>query len=257
MSLIRTAIRKLVFSNDLLFKGYYSTLWKPRNKLDKFLNQYSRKGLVFIQVGANDGLWNDPIYKFIRRDEWRGILVEPQKDVFVRLSNNYKNSKNLVFENVAIGKENNELELYRISFTNANWATGLSSFNKEDVQRMIDAGYVERMASEDNISLPANKTEWITTENVETIEFKNLISKHRLSKIDLLTLDVEGYEFEILETIPFQEIKINVIIYEHTHFKDDKKQVIEKFLISKNYTLFDAESDTIAITNNLKEKYNF
>src|SRR5450755_3498299 len=32
---------------------------------------------TFIQIGSNDGRKNDPLYKYIRKNAWKGILVEP------------------------------------------------------------------------------------------------------------------------------------------------------------------------------------
>ena len=31
----------------------------------------------FVQVGANDGIYGDPLRTYIERHHWRGILVEP------------------------------------------------------------------------------------------------------------------------------------------------------------------------------------
>src|SRR5271166_6111911 len=61
-----------------------------------------RAGFYFIQVGANDGLKDDPLRRFVSKYHWRGILVEPQPQVFERLVKNYEAEKQLVFENVAI-----------------------------------------------------------------------------------------------------------------------------------------------------------
>jgi hypothetical protein len=36
----------------------------------------------FIQIGANNGMTGDPIRKYILKYHWRGILVEPQPDIF-------------------------------------------------------------------------------------------------------------------------------------------------------------------------------
>jgi|SRR5438034_11665604 len=34
--------------------------------------------LTFIQIGTFDGITKDPLYKYIERYGWRGIMVEPQ-----------------------------------------------------------------------------------------------------------------------------------------------------------------------------------
>ncbi len=41
--------------------------------------------VTFVQIGANDGVWNDPIEPYLRGEKWRGVLVEPVPYVFARL----------------------------------------------------------------------------------------------------------------------------------------------------------------------------
>jgi hypothetical protein len=79
------------------------------------LMQASTRPLRFVQVGANDGVYGDPLRAYIERHHWRGILVEPQPDVFARLVENYRGScDNLIFENVAISPDEHILRLYRV-----------------------------------------------------------------------------------------------------------------------------------------------
>lgn len=102
---MKKIIRNVVYQNDFLFWLYFSYFFNPKDKLQSFLNEYSKRKnnkIQFVQIGANDGQWNDPIYKFIRRDKWTGLLIEPQKDIYNRLIQNYNGFKNLLFENVAI-----------------------------------------------------------------------------------------------------------------------------------------------------------
>lgn len=68
----------------------------------------------FVQIGANDGLRNDPIHHYVRKYGWKGILVEPQSKVFSSLVKNYEGHSGLIFENVAIGEEDGEIELFTI-----------------------------------------------------------------------------------------------------------------------------------------------
>src|SRR5687767_667926 len=44
----------------------------------------------FVQIGANDGRRGDPVFQFIRQYRWRGLLLEPQPDVFRVLVRNYE-----------------------------------------------------------------------------------------------------------------------------------------------------------------------
>lgn len=247
--MINKLLRKLVYSNDIFFKLFYNYIYNPKDELSKFLDEYSKrmKGKIyFLQIGANDGQWNDPIYKFIRRDGWGGVLIEPQKDVFDKLKYNYRNFRNLVFENVAIDKKEGEKKFYRIGFTNARWATGLSSFNKEDIERMIEAGYIERMAKNDGTTTPSDKGKWINEESIKTKTLKNIIDKNNITNVNLIMIDTEGYDYEIVKTIPFERIKPEVIVYEHSHLcKEDRKEA-EEYLRQMGYNVKSAQSDTIA-----------
>src|SRR5580704_6695904 len=71
--------------------------------------------LTFIEVGANDGEFNDPLREYIVKFQWRGVLIEPQPDVFERLKLNYAGqSDRLSFENVAISTDTAPIALYRL-----------------------------------------------------------------------------------------------------------------------------------------------
>ena len=39
--------------------------------------------LTFIQVGGFDGITTDPLYKYITRYGWRGVLLEPQSRALI------------------------------------------------------------------------------------------------------------------------------------------------------------------------------
>ncbi len=244
-------LRNIVFKYDIFFNLYYRHIYKPKDELSSFLNDLSKRkksNLFFIQVGANDGNWNDPIYKFIRRDGWSGILIEPQKVIYDRLLENYKRLSNLFFENVAIDSAEGEKNLYKISFSNSQWAAGISSFIKNDIQKLIDAGYVDRMSKLEQLTPPSNQKDWICEESVKVTTLRNIISKHHLKQIDLIMIDTEGYDFEIIKTIPFDYIKPEVIVYEHSHFNEQIKTECSDFLINAGYKLIHTESDTIAIS---------
>lgn len=246
---MKKLLRKMVFKYDILFNFYYHYLYRPKAELPSFLNNLSKRkkgNLFFVQIGANDGNWGDPIYKFIRRDNWSGILIEPQKVIFERLLNNYKKRKNLFFENVAIDSTVGERNLYKISFSNSQWASGISSFIKNDIQKLIDAGYIERMAIAESITLPTNQEEWIGVEKVKVQTLRNIIEKYQVKNIDLTMIDAEGYDFEIIKTIPFEYIKPGVIIYEHSHFNEDIKKECRNFLVQLGYRIIPNEGNTIA-----------
>lgn len=246
---MKKSLKNLAYKNDFLFNFYFNYIYKPTDKLSIILNQYSKSlkdNLIFIEIGANDGMWDDPIYKFIRRDHWKGILIEPQKIAFERLRQNYTRLKDLKFENVAIDNTIGKRVLYKISFSNASWATGISSFIKNDILKLIEAGYIEKMARTENVKLPADKNDWISEEIVEVDTIEHIIHKYSLSKVDLIMIDAEGYDFEIIKSIPFHRLHPTVIIFENSHFSKATVSECNEYLESNGYVLENTESDTIA-----------
>ena len=58
--------------------------------IETFLRK--NKDMFIIQIGANDGKIDDPIYEFVTNypPKMSGILIEPVKDYFEELKINYK-----------------------------------------------------------------------------------------------------------------------------------------------------------------------
>jgi FkbM family methyltransferase len=80
----------------------------------QFLIAVRGEKLNFIQVGANDGKYVDPLRGYIFKYPWHGILIEPQPDIFAKLRENYAVIKNrLIFENIAIAKGVSTIAMYR------------------------------------------------------------------------------------------------------------------------------------------------
>src|SRR6187200_2805360 len=86
-------------------------------EFDRLIREISTRTDDFfvIQIGACDGLLADPIHRWIQSFKWRGILVEPQRVEFEKLTNTYKQDQDrLVFENVAICDRDGTCTLYRM-----------------------------------------------------------------------------------------------------------------------------------------------
>src|SRR3954463_14205307 len=66
----------------------------------------------FVQVGANDGVTDDPIRRYIQRYHWRGVLIEPLAKVFQQLCFNYREEPQLIFENAAIADADGTATFY-------------------------------------------------------------------------------------------------------------------------------------------------
>jgi hypothetical protein len=55
--------------------------------LDLLLTKVSAEwpNSFFFQIGANNGLTDDPLRQFVTKYHWHGVLIEPQPQVFQQL----------------------------------------------------------------------------------------------------------------------------------------------------------------------------
>ena len=250
---------RLSSNNCFLFIWFYRYLYKPEEgTLARMLSEYSSKNrgdFKVIQVGANDGITHDPIHKFIKRDNWSGILLEPQKHLYPHLSRLYRKNKGITILNAAIGHEDGTITLYKIGFTDTRWATGLATFKKEVLQEAFDSGYVHRNAEKDNIPVPDDPDQQIIAEEIDVISPATLIKKYNIIHLDLLQIDTEGFDYEVIKMFLGAGITPGMIIFENSHLTENEMDECEKLLKSKGFELtkFGRNSTAVAPAISLRD----
>jgi FkbM family methyltransferase len=206
--------------------------WKSNYEhFEDIIQQYSSASPDFfvIQIGACDGVMADPIHKWIKKYGWHGVLVEPQREEFDRLKANYADESNhLCFENVAIAENCGLRPLYKMKNENikADWQRGTASFLPKP-------------------GLEQQKT--VATEMVQCITFNSLLDNHNVRRIDLLQIDVEGYDYELLKLFSFKRSRPRLIRYEHINLNLTDKSNCKKYLKRYGYKILEMEDDTGAI----------
>ena len=92
-----------------------------------YLWKHPREDFFFVQVGAFDGVANDPLRDLVLAHGWHGILVEPQREAFRELEKNYRGQPGLVLRNVAVADSSGPRTLYTLRAGDAE-AAGLPSW---------------------------------------------------------------------------------------------------------------------------------
>jgi len=212
------------------------------NELLQKFNDLKKEQVFFFQIGANDGIKDDPIHNFVIANKWKGILVEPLPGPFSMLQKNYAAAHDrLLFENVAVSNKSGELPFYIVSNTeNLNYRfdfTAFSSFNKEVLVK--------------NFKDYPEIVEHIEEIKIKTTTIHELLAKHAVSQVDLLLIDTEGYDFEILKTIDFSNFRPDLLIFEVSNL--DRKDFNESLEILKRneYKLYINHIDCIALKKNI------
>ena len=132
--------------------------------------------------------------------------MEPLPDVFDRLRATYADRPELVFENVAINDVPGETDFYRHPL----W---------DDCSGLQITTRRQRRAGD-----------LIIKTRVVCMTLQQLLEKHKITAIDLLQIDTEGFDYNIIKQIPWQRIKPKIIHYEHKHLKhtqNDCKRLLE------------------------------
>ncbi len=202
--------------------------------IGKLSKIYKSDKFFFIQIGANNGLLDDPINHYIKKYHWKGILVEPVHEYFNSLKKTYAMEKGLFFENSAISDRRGKKRIYRLKHgvkNIARWYQGLASFDKDNlIAHKFGFPEIEK---------------YIEEETVNCITLLDLVSKYKAKKVDLLCIDVEGYEMTIIKQIPLLKVKPSIILYEHKHLNKNDRQECHGILVGLGYTLSRKITDTI------------
>lgn len=248
---------RLSAANNPLFIGFYRHFYSPKpGSLSEFLNAYSlaRQGNFYVvQIGANDGISNDPIHKFIKRDGWAGVLLEPQPFVYnTFLHHIYRRNPGIHTLCAALGEEDGSRELYQIGFSRMRWATGLATFDRPSLERAFKNGFIASRCEKYGVEMPDSPEEQIIAEVVEVISPKTLLNRYELPRIDLLQIDTEGFDYQVIRMFDVASTQPQAIVYEHIHLPKEDAAACEALLAANGYRLRHFGANTLALSKSVE-----
>ncbi|HRW20486.1 MAG TPA: FkbM family methyltransferase, partial [Bacteroidales bacterium] len=237
-------------SNEYLAKEFQQNLYKtflPDILETVISSAFAIKGkLVGVQVGANDGLFLDPVFELFHKYFDKIILVEPLKELIPKLQKNYSNFKGELFiENVAISNEVDNLTLYKPNAVLENIfiekvfhrdTTIFTSFNKNHV---VD--HITRRLGLDSDFVSSN----IDSFPVPACTVELLLKKHNIENVDFVQIDCEGYDFEVIKSLGKQRPAL--INFEWKWFSQEVWSDWIKWANDNNYGFIQQRLDCMAI----------
>ncbi len=195
----------------------------------------------FIQVGANDGIRFDDLFDFVTSHVSRGLVVEPMKDYYDDLCVNYRHWPAIQPVRAAIHSTCRSMPLFRVRRGGgaglACSATGMSSFSKE---HLLAGGVPE---------------EDVTVEEVPCLTLMELIESGGFEGLELLQIDVEGYDYEVLKQLDFGVLKPALIKYEHSSLSRTDWRESKRLLRRNGYRVFREKHDTIGVLRENRERF--
>ena len=202
-----------------------------------FFKLLSSHDISFVQIGANDGVKNDPINEFILKNNWKGILVEPMPLFYEKLLKNYSNQINLKFENVGIADKSGDLDFYYLpaKFNEPDWIQQIGTFSLDSIKLNLEG--FDHLLSE------------ITSKKIKVITIDELVKKHSVTNLDLVVIDAEGFEYKILSNINKLGFLPTYIFFEWGSMTKEDFNNCVKLLASSGYKLFQSGGDILAMND--------
>ncbi len=205
----------------------------------------TKNNIFIVQVGSNDGITGDPLHSLILKNkDWNVLFIEPVPTLFENLIRNYPDQERFKFENVAINDGSFQIfySVHNSAKTELpelpSWFDQLSSFKRENITNHLN-GILEP---------------YIEEINIQGVTLPFILSKNHIQNIDLLHIDVEGYDWLVLSQLDLKKYFPKIILYEHKHLSLDEKKESLKYLKKYNYSVFQLGADFIAIKSIKKDK---
>jgi FkbM family methyltransferase len=250
---IKSFIKNHLSSKSLIYKilrdfyYYIGAYWRPAyiTNYEDIISKYAlvksqnKQEVVFVNIGANDGIVEDPIAKYVKKYHWKGVMVEPVGYLFDRLKQNFRGFP-VQFEKSVISTQKGKQSFYRIA-----QSPNLPSYHER----------IGSLRKDYLLWYKANipdLEDYIIQEEVNSLTFNDLTHKYQLDKVQVIVIDAEGSDAQILQSIDLKNIKAELVIFEHIYlgFEEYKKTLLH---LRKNaFRSFRVGRDTIAIHYTLK-----
>lgn len=189
--------------------------------------------IYYLDLGANDPMKFNNTYLFYKKG-WHGVSVDPNS-YFKKL---YKSTRpDDKFVCAGVGVENSKIKFFEIE------PHTLSTFSEQEAKYYTSSG-VHTIKSIEN-------------KPVHTVE--KILKKYCRKKPNLMTIDIEGFDLEILKSINFSDWKPDIICAETLEYSPSgngkKIKSIIKLLEDVGYIVYaDTYINTIFVSKESWER---
>lgn len=169
---------------------------------------------VFVDVGGYDGITGSNTLFFEIYRNWQGICIEPSLSQY-RQAAGFRKARCL---NTAIGSHEGSADFLEIT-SGYTQMSGLSATYNPAMLEVVRSN--------------PNHRETLHAIPIRTLE--DVLETEGISAVDLISLDIEGGEIAVLETFPFDRIRVTAWSIENMQHGERLRDL----MIGKGYQLFE------------------
>lgn len=169
----------------------------------------NKRGGVFVDIGANDGVTISNTCYLEKELGWKGIAVEPIPSVFETL----KANRTCTLVNGCVTTQSGTGKFFEV-VGGPNMLSTLAIHNIGLTARRLRKNAVRHNATIREIDVPCHT-------------FAELAESHGIREIDFLSVDTEGGELEILASIDFARFPTKVISVENNYYSPEIRAYLE------------------------------
>ncbi len=174
----------------------------------------------YLDIGTNYPILGNNTFLFYSKGSC-GVCIEPNPDLFKLIVGSRKRD---ICLNIGVGVTNNSsLNFYVMS------ANALSTFVKSEADKYVKENNYGTQRIEKIIKVPVTSIDSIMT-------------RYFPGGVDVVSLDTEGYDFEILKSLNLKEYRPKVFCVETLRYEKEKKlkkqDEIIAFMAERGYFLY-------------------
>ncbi|CAN5170791.1 hypothetical protein BH09DEP1_BH09DEP1_6810 [soil metagenome] len=210
----KIALSLLVISCGLQGK-YMSQLGQDKLLNEQFL--LNKKNGFFLDIGAHDGMTGSNTYFFEKELGWQGICFEPLPHLFKQL----RECRDCICINACVGATTGTVPFLHLNSVDEQLSGMCTTYDK----RQLDVVMNDLSVYGGNCVIM----------QLPCVRLNDVLEKQGITHVDYLSLDTEGSELDILKSIDFSKISIDMMSVENNF----NEPFIREFLESKGFVFIE------------------
>jgi len=192
------------------------------------------KPINFLQVGANDGVLNDPVMNHLLLGGFRGVRLEPIPEICEMLKKNNAKLEDIEILEMAVSDHEGVVNLY-VPWTGDPTCTTHQNASLKKTQ-LRSKNYEKSRTS---------------VVSVRCTTIARIVDEYLDNKWHLVSIDAEGHDYQILKRCFKDEIEPDGIFFEIVHLERNEKVEYREELADRGYVFVEDYKDCLAIKSQL------